>query len=213
MARQARLLRHDLFRVVPREAPGDIVVLVHGFLATAGVLRPLAERLEEEAGVGTASFTHLPGEGIERIAERVADIVSRLPRTASRLHLVGHSIGGLAARLYATEPRADPRIVQTISLASPFEGVRRARLLPGRLRRDLDPESRLLARLREGLEGGVPHFSVAGSHDAVVGTGAIGLAQDRLLAPGCGHNAVLYDPVVLGEVAHRVRAAQAEALR
>jgi pimeloyl-ACP methyl ester carboxylesterase len=212
MARQARLMRHDLFSVVPRNATDDVVVLVHGFLATAGVLRPLAGRIESDTGAGTATFTHLPGEGIERIAQRVAEIVRRVPARTQRIHLVGHSIGGLAARHYVTELGGDPRVVQTVSIASPFSGVPRARsLLPGQLARDLDPESPLLARLRAGAGQGVPHFAIAGTHDAVVASGALPTAE-RLEVPGCGHNALLYDPVVLGEVVSRVRAAVARGL-
>jgi pimeloyl-ACP methyl ester carboxylesterase len=58
---------------------------------------------------------------------------------------------------------------------------------------------------------GVPHFSIAGSHDALVASGALPSAE-RLEVPGCGHNALLYDPVVLDEVVSRVRAAGARGL-
>jgi pimeloyl-ACP methyl ester carboxylesterase len=212
IARQARLMRHDLFSVVPADAPDDVVVLVHGLLATAGVLRPLAERLERDTGARAATFTHLPGEGIERIARRVADLIVRLPARTQRVHLVGHSIGGLAARHYVEVLGGDPRVVQTVSIASPFSGVPRASLvLPGQLAKDLDPSSTLLARLRAGVGQGVPHFSIAGSHDALVASGALPSAE-RLEVPGCGHNALLYDPVVLDEVVSRVRAAGARGL-
>jgi pimeloyl-ACP methyl ester carboxylesterase len=199
-------LHHDLFTVVPRQAPDDVVVLVHGFLATAGVLRPLAERLESDTRARCASFTHLPGEGIERIARRIDALVKRLQPGVRRLHLVGHSVGGLAARYYVQLLRADPRVVQTVSLASPFSGVPRASVLPGQLAKDLDPGSPLLAELRAGIERGVPHFSIAGSHDPFVATGAFPSAE-KLEVPRCGHNALLYDPLVLAEVVSRVRAA------
>jgi triacylglycerol lipase len=212
IARQARLMRHGLFSVVPAHASDDVVVLVHGFLATAGVLRPLAERIESETGAHAATFTHLPGEGIERIARRVADLVGRLPARTKRLHLVGHSIGGLAARHYVEALGGDPRVVQTVSIASPFSGVPRAlRLLPGQLAKDLDQSSALLARLRAGMGRGVPHFSIAGTHDALVASGALPSAE-RLEVAGCGHNALLYEPAVLGEVVSRVRALVARGL-
>jgi alpha-beta hydrolase superfamily lysophospholipase len=212
LARQARLLRHDWLAVVPEPDAEDVAVLVHGFLATAGVLRPLARRLEQTRGVRSASFTHLPGEGIARIAERLAELVSELTKDVQRLHLIGHSVGGLAVRYFVTETGGDPRVVQSISIASPFFGLPRASLLPGQLGRDLHRESSLLARLRAGIPGSVPHFSIAGTHDAVVESGALTPSAERLLASGCGHNAVLYDPEVEREIVGRVASARARTL-
>src|SRR5580704_6058446 len=57
--REAVLLPYDLAPVVPDARAGeDVVVLLHGFMATAGVFRPLRARLEREKGVHVASFTH-----------------------------------------------------------------------------------------------------------------------------------------------------------
>jgi pimeloyl-ACP methyl ester carboxylesterase len=195
-ARQFTLLHRDLDAQVPSHAR-ELVVLVHGFLATAGVLRPLRERLEAE-GRTVGSFTHPPGIGVETLAARVGEVVAA--SRAERIHLVGHSIGGLAARWFVQELGGDARVVQTVSIASPFWGAPRARLVPGPLARDLHPQSALLARLREGIGRGVPHLAVSGTHDAVVGVPQPLGAAAELLAPGMGHNAVLYDPAVLARV-------------
>jgi hypothetical protein len=203
MARQWTLLGHDLATVVPAGGE-DVAVLVHGFLATAGVLRPLRDALEAEAGVTVASFTHAPGISVTALAERVAELVRRVD--AERIQLVGHSIGGLAARWFTAELGGDARVVQTVSIASPFWGTKRARALPGALGRELAPGSVILERIREGIGRGVPHFAVSGSHDAVVGPPARLGAASELVAEGCGHNAVLYDARVLGSVVERVRA-------
>jgi triacylglycerol lipase len=199
LARQATLLHRDVGSVMPADQR-ELVVLVHGFLATAGVLRPLRERLEHE-GHPVASFTHAPGIGVAELAARVGDAVGR--SRAERIQLVGHSIGGLAARWFVEALGGDPRVVRTVSLGSPFWGVRlrRARLLPGELGRDLEPESPLLARLRESVTRGVPHFAVSGTHDNVVGRAQPLGAAAELFAAGCGHNALLYDPIVLDAVA------------
>jgi triacylglycerol lipase len=182
------------------------VVLVHGFLATAGVLRPLREAIERDAGARVATFTHPPGVTIAELAERVRELVRRLP-DAERIHLVGHSIGGLAARWFVQELGGDPRVAGTVSIAAPFGGARRARLLPGRLGRELERDSPILARLRAGLATGSPvsHLAVAGSHDAVVTEGAFPPGVERLLVAGCGHNAVLYHPLTLEAVPARIR--------
>jgi pimeloyl-ACP methyl ester carboxylesterase len=205
LARQATLLHRDVTTVLPARGASDVVVLVHGFLATAGVLRPLRERLEAEAGLGVASFTHPPGIGIREVAARVGELVARV--SAERVHLIGHSIGGLAARWFVQELGGDPRVVQTISIATPYWGVRRAWLLPGELARELEPSSALLATLREGLGRGVPHVSLSGTHDVVVGRPEA-LAAEHALALGMGHNAILYDDSVLSDLVARVRRAR-----
>lgn len=201
-ARQFTLLHRDLPAVVP-SGERELVVLVHGFLATAGVLRPLRDHLEAE-GHAVASFTHPPGIGVQELAVRVGDFVRQT--RAERLQLVGHSIGGLAARWFVQELGGDPRVVQTVSVASPFWGAWRARLVPGPLAKDLHPESEFLARLRAGIALGVPHFAVSGSHDSVVGPARALGAVEELVADGCGHNAVLYEPRVLSAVGARIRA-------
>jgi pimeloyl-ACP methyl ester carboxylesterase len=206
MARQWTLLRHDLVQVVPPRG-ADVAVLVHGFLATAGVLRPLGEALETQAGVTVGSFTHPPGVSVTGLAERVAEFVSRIE--AERVQLVGHSIGGLAVRWFVQELGGDPRVVQTVSLASPFWGARRARFLPGSLARELEPGSSVLAMLRAGIGRSVPHYAVSGSHDGLVGPPSRLGAVEEMVAEGCGHNAVLYDPAVLEAVVGWVGARRA----
>jgi triacylglycerol lipase len=203
LARQAMLLHRDVLPVVPQMERGDVVVLLHGFLATAGVLRPLGDAIERGASARTASFTHTPGVGIESIAGRLAELVNRIPSPEVRIHLVGHSIGGLAARWFVTELGGDPRVVGTVSIASPFEGAPRARLFPGHLARDIEPGSALLARLRSA-ESVVPHLSIAGGHDRVVPSGALLSHGERLFIEGAGHNELIYDGETLAAVVARI---------
>src|SRR5277367_3397535 len=132
--REVARVRADLLPILPRAIAGDdVVVLVHGFLATAGIFRPLRARLEREAGARIASFSHAPGLGVRRIAQQLAGIVDRIPH-GTRIHLVGHSLGGLVARWYVQEMGGDQRVAQTIAIATPFGGSRiaeRVRLLVG----------------------------------------------------------------------------------
>src|SRR5215469_13052056 len=97
LIREVALAPLDLADVIPTVGPGDdVVVLVHGFFATAGVFRPLRARLEKE-GARVATFTHAPGIGVRRIGRRLAELVERMPRSA-RVTVVGHSLGGIVAR-------------------------------------------------------------------------------------------------------------------
>src|SRR5262249_27617674 len=113
-ARLATLLHRDLAALHADHATADedVVVLLHGLFATAGVLRPLRRRLEQQAGAHTASFSYPPGPGIPALAERLGALVAKLPEGV-RIHLVGHSLGGLVARWFVQELGGDPRVVQT----------------------------------------------------------------------------------------------------
>jgi pimeloyl-ACP methyl ester carboxylesterase len=205
LARQATLLHKDVTPVVPNVERGDVVVLVHGFLATAGVLRPLRDAIERETLARTASFTHAPGLGVTHIAERLSRFMRDLPSPELRIHLLGHSIGGLAIRHFVSELGGDRRVASTISIASPFAGAPRARLFPGALAREIEPGSAFLASLR-AAHSDVPHLSIAGGGDRVVPDGALLVEGERLLVERAGHNESLYHPETVAAVVARIRA-------
>lgn len=210
--REVALVPRDLAAVVPRVRPGDdVVVLVHGFLASAGVFRPLRARLERETGARVATFTHAPCVGVRRIARQLAEVVDRIPAGA-RVTVVGHSLGGVVARWYVQEMGGHERVARTVSLASPFCGVDVPQLLVGV---DLHAQSDLLKRLRErASDCGVPHTSVVAADDAVVAgvaTACLGYG-DVVVVPRCGHNALLFDPQVAALVIDRVLRARVDAL-
>ncbi|HYP86945.1 MAG TPA: hypothetical protein VEQ59_02305 [Polyangiaceae bacterium] len=214
IARQATLIYRDVRGARPMWVGGDrdVVMLVHGLFATAGVLRPLRRQIEARSGAFTTSFTHPPGPGIPSIARDIARAVSAISGEA-RIHLIGHSIGGIAVRYYVQELGVDPRVVQTMSIGSPFGGTRPARLLPAPVGRDVAPGSKLLQRLALGARQrlGVPHVSIEGQEDHVVPRGACLAAGDRVSVAGCGHNSLLYHPSVLREVVARIERVQAAA--
>ena len=191
-------------RVEPGE---DVVVFLHGLFATAGVLRPLRRHVEEHAPAHTASFTYAPGPGVDAIAGSLAEVVRRLPADV-RIHLVGHSLGGVVARWYLQEYGGDPRIVQTVSLASPFRGTRHARLMPAGAGRDILPGSPVLDRLtrRAHVAAHVPHLSLVATEDRVVTERASFAHGEELEIEDCGHNSLLFHPGVARTVADRVRA-------
>jgi alpha-beta hydrolase superfamily lysophospholipase len=205
LLREMALMPRDLGAVVPEVRGGDsVVVLVHGFLASAGVFRPLRARLEREAGTRVATFTHAPGVGIRRIARRLAELVERFPRSV-RVTVVGHSLGGVVARWYVQEMGGHARVARTISLGSPFGGIDVPPFLVGA---DLHEQSRLLKRLRENAHVcAVPHTSIVAQHDTVVAgvqTACLGFG-DVVILPERGHNGLLFCEKVASLVIDRVR--------
>jgi pimeloyl-ACP methyl ester carboxylesterase len=206
--RNMALMPLDLGTVVPDARPGeDVVVLVHGFFASAGVFRPLRARLEREASARVATFTHAPCVGIRRIARQLSALIELIP-TGARITVVGHSLGGVVARWYVQEMSGHARVSRTVSLASPFRGVAVPPLLVGA---DLHPQSNLLRRLRDRAHAcGVPHTSIVGAADTVVAgveTACLGFGE-VVVMPERGHNALLFDDAVAGVVIERVRGAR-----
>jgi pimeloyl-ACP methyl ester carboxylesterase len=207
-ARQAWLLPHDVLApVLPHDCqPGDdVVVLLHGLFATAGVLRPLGMAMAQHAGVHTATMSYPPGPGIEELATRLRLLLDTLPPQV-HLHLVGHSLGGIVLR-YLAQQGAEPRIVQTISLASPFAGVPRAAWLGLNGTRDLDVDSPLLRALRiDASSCQIPHLSIiAGSDHVVRSPIAHALpGSEVVILEGRGHNTLLFDHEVAQLVTQRI---------
>jgi pimeloyl-ACP methyl ester carboxylesterase len=220
VARQAWLLRHDgARRVLPAEVrPGDdVVVCLHGLFATAGVLRPLRRRLERHEGTRTATMSYPVGPGIAALARQLAELTAELPPSV-RLHLVGHSLGGVVARWYTQElAPSDTRVVETISIGAPFAGVRHFARFALQIARDLDPGSALLRQLALGSRraGGVPHLSIVGEDDSVAHPPLAHVLPggDVLVVRACGHNALLFDERVMAAVETRLLDERAEAGR
>ena len=181
----------------------DIVVVLHGLFATAGALRPLRRKIERATGFPTVSFTFEPGCDVATLAHRLSVLLTDAPRDA-RVQLVGHSLGGVVARYFVQVAPCDARVVQTISLGSPFAGTRAASIVPRFVSRDVAVGSRVLDKIerRWRLGAHVPHTSILASHDQLVAPrwSAAYPHGDVIVANARGHNALLFD----GEVARLV---------
>jgi triacylglycerol lipase len=203
--REAVLMPRDLGPVVPAvDGAHDVVVLVHGFLATAGVFRPMRSRLEA-AGVAVASFTYAPGRSIRSVAKSLAEVVSRIPGPA-RVHVVGHSLGGVVARYYVQSLGGHERVAETVSLASPFRGTPHARRFAW-LVGDLHPESRVLELVRAcPPHVRVPHTSIIAGNDRLIPVDSARFpGAPAIILPDRGHNTLLFDPDVVRIVLENLR--------
>jgi pimeloyl-ACP methyl ester carboxylesterase len=206
--REVVLMPRDIRPIVPDVRAGeDVVVLIHGFMASAGVFRPMRRRLEQEAFARVASFTHAPLASVPRIAKSLAKVIDRIGEGA-RIHIVGHSLGGLVARWYVQELGGHEKVVQTISLASPFQGTKVANAFPILIGADLHTKSDVLSRLRaRAHDFAVPHTSIVAEEDTVVVPHhhAVFPSGDVVMLPGRGHNTLLYDDTSLRTIIDRVR--------
>lgn len=207
-ARQGLLLRHDMAEpVLPSgvESGDDVVIFLHGLFATAGVLRPLRAAVARHPSLHAAALTYFPGPGIAEIAGRLEALADAIPPGA-RIHLVGHSLGGIVARFYALES-TKRKVVQTISLASPFAGVAGMGSFGLDAVRDLRPHSAVLRRILLHPEAAsIPHLSIVAGADTLVKSPVAHALPggDVLVMEARGHNTLLFDDEVARAVERRV---------
>jgi triacylglycerol lipase len=204
--REVALMPRDLAPVIPDVRAGDdVVVMVHGLCASAGVFRPMAKRIAADTGAKIATFSHLPGVGVRRIALSLTKLIDRLP-SGAKIHLIGHSLGGLVARWYVEELGGHMRVAQTIALASPFGGAPVAELFPWLVGADLRRASELLENMRAGERAKVPHTSIVGTADLIVHHTSGAFAHgEHIVLPHRGHNSLLYDEEVMKLIVARIR--------
>src|SRR5690606_28563217 len=120
-----------------------------------------------------SSDLYLPGVGALELTDRLTKLIKMIDSPAP-IHLVGHSLGGLVAREYASSDACDVRITQTISLAAPFLGSEQHYLVPGQAGKDIAPSSAWLRELRAASERNrrVPHLTLVAGDDEVIVRGA-----------------------------------------
>jgi triacylglycerol esterase/lipase EstA (alpha/beta hydrolase family) len=128
------------------------VLLVHGIWDSGERLEPLARALER-SGVGpTRALDLAPNDGsasIEALAEQVASEADALRREtgASRIDLVGFSMGALVARYYLQRLDGRAHTRRFVSISGPHAGTMTAYAMPKAGARQMRPRSALLADL------------------------------------------------------------------
>ena len=122
-----------------RTVPSNVVLMVHGFMSNSGIWWWLARQLRRHGGAGVDSLNLTPVFGdIERYLPQLNQRIAQLrARGAERIVLVGHSMGGLVCRAWLHDHVVDGKTTDglrcsLVTLCTPWQGTRIARLLPGR---------------------------------------------------------------------------------
>ena len=134
------------------EAAGTPIVLVHGLLDNRSIFGPLKRQLRRRGfGKVVCHSYSMRTHDIETAALRLAQAVERLCDETGyeRVHVIGHSLGGLVARWYVQKMGGDARVHTLITLGSPHAGSRMARIYPTFLGKQLLPGSAIVASLAE----------------------------------------------------------------
>lgn len=144
---QRGLLAHDV------DAAGTPILLVHGIVDNHTIFSSLERALRRRGFERLRFFDYgLLTSDVRTAATRLASAVDELVSVTGRdqIHIIGHSLGGLIARYYVQRMGGDERVHTLVTLGSPHQGTRLARvgqLVP--LVRQLTPGSALLTELAQ----------------------------------------------------------------
>jgi pimeloyl-ACP methyl ester carboxylesterase len=182
------------------------VVLLHGYLGTEATWASLTGRLHSAGYVNvfTLGYDSLSA-GVPELAAWLVDAARGVMKRAGqpRVHLIGHSLGGLIARYAVQELGLDTATRSVVTVGTPHRGTLLARLGPGPAAAQLRPRSTLLRHLPP-LEQthGVQWVVIYGSADIVApAPHSIG----ELSVAGYGHHSILHSTeLATAVVAHLV---------
>ncbi|MGH3745545.1 MAG: esterase/lipase family protein [Mycobacteriales bacterium] len=136
---------------------GDVpVLLVHGLVDNRSVFGVLQRQLRRKGfrHVATMNYPILTGD-VRSAAALLAEQVESLcgETGADRVHVVGHSLGGIIGRWYVQQMGGDERVDTLVTLGSPHAGTTAAKILPISIVRQLRPGSDVLRALAAPAPG------------------------------------------------------------
>lgn len=177
------------------------VLLVHGYASNESMWTPLRRALVE-AGFGhivSLSYNSFAADPVAVAAEVTHQAMRALAAAdAPRVHLIGHSLGGLIVRCaLAASAALSLRTGSAVTIASPHRGIYLARIAPGRCARIMHrgPRSVLSAVNAPRPVRWLAYYSDA---DRIVPPASARLDDPcydaaNLLIPGCGHRSLCRD--------------------
>ena len=184
------------------------VLLVHGYAGTESVWAPLRRALAE------AGFGHIVSLSYNSFAVDPMAVSAELTRQAlrataaagaPRVHLIGHSLGGLIVRsALAASPGLRFRTGGAVTIASPHGGISLARIAPGQCARIMHPGHRC-TQPEAGAPGPVRWLAYYSDGDRIVPPASArlddpGYGAVNLLIPGCGHLTICRDARLIGSL-------------
>lgn len=211
----------------------ELVLMLHGFFQTRNIWEMMEDRLRHD-GFGVMTF-NLGGllwrfntHPVDRLAKLVADKVEGLAARHGfgRVHVIGHSKGGVVARRWVQHFGGDQRVKSVITLGTPHHGTPTALLgvalmgmgTVGSSARDLLPRSRVVSAIgRDSFPAHVPLTSVYSREDLVCPYWYSILRPrpgeethvTNVEVRGVGHSQLVWDPSVYRVVRDRLEHASA----
>jgi pimeloyl-ACP methyl ester carboxylesterase len=193
------------------EAAGTPILLVHGLVDNRSIFTVLRRALRRRGfgRIWTMNY-HVLTHDLRAAAKRLATTVESICEQTGyeRIHVIGHSMGGIVARYYVQRMDGDARVHTLVTLGSPHGGTHAARLLPRGVTRQLRPRSDVIAELAEPAPQCRTRFvSFWSDLDALISPKRAAqidhpdLTARNVFVPGVGHMSLPIDRRVTREIA------------
>jgi len=163
---RAKPNRHDLGGLTPEQRglvhhDVDIaatpILLVHGIVDNHSIFTVLDHALRRRGFRTVSSYDYgLLTRDIPAAAEQLGNAIEKVVADTGyeRIHVIGHSLGGLIARYCVQRLGGDAYVHTLVTLGTPHHGTQLARAAPVlRLVRQLRPGSEVIAELAEPAAG------------------------------------------------------------
>jgi triacylglycerol lipase len=137
-------------------AAGTPILFVHGIVDNRTIFAPMRRGLRRRGFGRLRTFSYGPASlDVRTTAARLGEVIEALCDETGheRIHVVGHSLGGLITRYYVQRLGGDAHVDTLITLGSPHSGTHAARLLPIPLIKQLRPDSELMRELASPAPG------------------------------------------------------------
>lgn len=131
------------------------VLLVHGLVDNRSIFAVMRRSLRRRGFASVCSWNYSPL--LRDVAKAADDLGAHIERICARtghdkVHVVGHSLGGLIARYHVQRQGGDRRVDTLVTLGTPHGGSVLAHALPTPLVRQLRPGSTVLQELAEPVD-------------------------------------------------------------
>jgi triacylglycerol lipase len=192
------------------EAAGTPILLVHGLVDNRSIFTLLRRHLRRRGfgRVWTMNY-RIWTTDLRDAARQLATSVEAICEQTGyeRIHVIGHSMGGLVARYYVQRLGGDAHVHTLVTLGTPHQGTRAARLFPRGVCQQLTPGSEVVTELAEPASGCQTRFvSFWSDIDALMSPKQAAvldhpdLSARNILVSGVGHMSLPIDRRVVREI-------------
>ncbi len=176
------------------------VILLHGLFQNRACLFWLQYRLKRAGFKNVLTINTPPWRDLETLTEILARKIDevKIAHKVEKVHLVGHSMGGMIARNYIQRRGGSPRVACCITLGSPHTGSKLAPFALSQLGKSLLPGSDFLSQINAAPKPAQTRVvAIYSRHDNIVlpaTNSRLETADECIELAGMGHAALLLHP-------------------